>query len=218
MAELTNCTNFTKHTNCTNFIKHNNCTNFTKHTNPSVSSNLNDNTTYQTENTLAHNTSKTQTYPNAINMRVKARLHSVSYALFSNVFHANGKDNFHIYLKKLETKLKNQIIDGIFKSSFDPMGFNFKAPKVKCFTKNKKQCIIENLLDKDVSCKVKIYPYDFLDANGKQLIGISIHMIEIYESEYQAKSQKMLVPELTEVEKIVPQKKEKYASILNGKS
>lgn len=118
------------------------------------------------------------------NISIKARLRSAKYANFLEYYH-NGSaklDYFYNYLTKLSESHKllvNQ--DSQFKSNFTPEGFYFKIKTfVKCTNAIKKPCLIEDLLDQDVTMKLKITPYNFNDNEGKQLIGIAIQAVAIH--------------------------------------
>ena len=115
-------------------------------------------------------------------LSVKVRLRQSNYANFLEYYH-NGSalnDYFYKYLDKLANehkKLVNQ--DTSFKSSFNAEGFYFKTKKpIKCTNVVKKPCLIDDLLDHDVTMKLKLVPYNFISDN-KQLIGISIQAISI---------------------------------------
>ncbi len=116
-------------------------------------------------------------------MSIKARLRNTSYANFLEFYHEQSAitDHFYKYLIDLSNKHKLLVqADTNFKSNFTSEGFYFKvADRLKCKNALGKPCLIEDLIDRDVTMKLKITPYNFLSDENKQLIGISMQAIEI---------------------------------------
>jgi len=118
------------------------------------------------------------------NINIKARLRTKNYANFLEFYHKGSalNDYFYKYLVKLADShklLANQ--DTQFKSHFNPEGFYFKTKEtIKCKNAIKMPCLLDDLLDRDVTMQLKITPYNFKDAAGAQLIGISIQAVAIY--------------------------------------
>ena len=114
-------------------------------------------------------------------LSVKVRLRQSNYANFLEYYHEGSalNDYFYKYLAKLANdhkKLAN--CDVSFKSPFNEEGFYFKTKgPIKCMNAAKKLCLIDDLLDHDVTMKLKLVPYNFI--SDKQIIGISIQAISI---------------------------------------
>jgi hypothetical protein len=127
--------------------------------------------------------SQNNSYIKPKKISIKARLRQPNYANFLEYYHNNEvtNDYFYNYLTKLANshkQLTNQ--DTKFKSNFTNEGFYFKTKEgLKCKNAIKKPCLINDLLDTDVTLKLKITPYNFLDTNNLQLIGIAIQVTEI---------------------------------------
>ncbi len=123
-------------------------------------------------------------YVKPIYMTIKARLRQPTYANFLGFYHDGSADNDHFYkyLTKLMKEHKLFMKDAeSFKSSFTHEGFYFKPlDMIKCKNAIGKPCLLEDLLDRDVVCKLKIIPYNFITPEGKQIIGISITCLEAH--------------------------------------
>jgi hypothetical protein len=107
------------------------------------------------------------------------RLRSDRYANYLTYYHnQSDSDKFYIVLNKIVNDHKKHTNAGdIFKSPISQEGFYFKVDsRAKCLTKHKSPCIINELVESDVYCRFKIYPYDFT-KDGVRIVGVSITLM-----------------------------------------
>ncbi len=110
---------------------------------------------------------------------VKVRLRTATYANFLEYYHKGTSldDHFYKYLTNLVQKNKGS---EDFKSNFTSEGFYFKTKDfVKCKNLSNKSCLLVDLLDQDITAKLKIQPYDFT-VDNKHLSGLAITLVEAY--------------------------------------
>lgn len=113
---------------------------------------------------------------------VRARLLREDFAIFHKGFHQNKpkEDPFYKKLSKLvaEGLMLSKVDIKQFKSSFSADGFSFKSANTKFYNMDKKMCLPDECIDRDVIIKLLITPYDFV-ADKKRLAGISIKAVTI---------------------------------------
>ncbi len=113
----------------------------------------------------------------------RARLKQPNYANFLKYYHdGSAKDDpFYKYITKLADSHKLLATeDQTFKKNFDEEGFYFKIKDyVKCKNSSGRPCLLEDLLDHDVSISLKITPYNFTTDDGKHLIGLSLQATHV---------------------------------------
>lgn len=136
------------------------------------------------------------TYSKAKKYTANVRLRSTKFANFNNYYHQQTYDDpFATWLREkieehkkivnIDNNVDNNIDNNIdnkqtYHSPITQEGFYFKTlSNTKCTYKNKNVCIIDDLLDRDVSMKILLYQYDFVDKNGNRIVGTTIKVTDI---------------------------------------
>jgi hypothetical protein len=128
---------------------------------------------------------------------VRARLLKEDFAIFHKGFHHNKPKEDPFYKKLSKMVAEGLILSKVeleqFKPSFSIDGFSFKSTNTKFYNMDKKICMPDDCIDRDVIIKLLVTPYDFVVDNkqhyminhvsnkqGKQrLVGISIKALTI---------------------------------------
>lgn len=115
------------------------------------------------------------------NINATVRLRKSNYANFLEYYHKGSATDDFLYKYLTDLVKKNKTTDE-FKTPFNTEGFYFKIKDfVKCKDVRGKTCLLEDILDYDVTVKLKILPYDFIDPKtSSQVSGISITLVEAH--------------------------------------
>lgn len=138
-------------------------------------------TTVANSYTQNSDTTATHLYAHPKTMQIRVRLRKPNFANHLMYYHAQSIiDPTYLRLKKIVDthKATSIITDEKFIAHINTEGFFFKSDKVKCKDINGRQCLINDILDRDVSMKLIVKCYDFV-AKGNRLVGVSLAATEI---------------------------------------